>query len=111
VSRGNAGGGLPDVARRSSTATSRRGESAIWIWAPIITTSVRVRELAELPPKSSDCEYDDATRGWSEGLVGFKPAPVFDISPQTEGEPLPDLDTEATGDAGDLVGQLSRRLG
>jgi len=31
---------------------------------------------------------------------------VFDIS-QTEGEPLPDLDTEATGDAGDLVGQLT----
>ena len=31
---------------------------------------------------------------------------MFDIS-QTEGEPLPDLDTEATGDAGDLVGQLT----
>jgi hypothetical protein len=31
---------------------------------------------------------------------------VFDIS-QTEGEPLPDLDTEATGDAGDLVNQLT----
>jgi hypothetical protein len=31
---------------------------------------------------------------------------VFDVS-QTEGEPLPDLDTEATGDAGDLVSQLT----
>lgn len=31
---------------------------------------------------------------------------MFDIS-QTDGEPLPDLDTEATGDAGDLVGQLT----
>jgi hypothetical protein len=31
---------------------------------------------------------------------------VFDVS-QTEGEPLPDLDTEATGDAGDLVEQLT----
>jgi len=28
-------------------------------------------------------------------------------SPQTDGEPLPDLDTEATGDAGDLVSQLT----
>lgn len=33
---------------------------------------------------------------WSKGLVGFKPAPVFDVS-QTEGEPLPELDTAATG--------------
>jgi len=31
---------------------------------------------------------------------------VFDAS-QTDGEPLPELDTEATGDAGDLVGQLT----
>jgi hypothetical protein len=30
---------------------------------------------------------------------------VFDIS-QTEGEPLPELETEATGKAGDLVGQV-----
>ena len=37
------------------------------------------------------------------GLVGFKP--VFDVS-QTEGEPLPDLETEATGDGGELVPQL-----
>jgi len=29
---------------------------------------------------------------------------VFDVS-QTEGEPLPDLDTEATGDACDVVGR------
>jgi len=31
---------------------------------------------------------------------------VFDIS-QTEGEPLPELDTEATGEAGDLVDHLT----
>jgi hypothetical protein len=41
-----------------------------------------------------------------EGARWIQPAPVFDIS-QTDGEPLPDLDTEATGDAGDLVGQLT----
>ena len=57
--------------------------------------------------KDSDCEYEETPpEEWSEGLVGFKPAPVFDVS-QTEGEPLPDLDTEATGDASDLVGQLT----
>ena len=31
---------------------------------------------------------------------------MFDVS-QTEGEPLPDLDTKATGDAGDLVARLT----
>ena len=31
---------------------------------------------------------------------------MFDVS-QNEGEPLPDLDTEATGDADDLVSQLT----
>ncbi len=38
----------------------------------------------------------------SKGLVGFRPAPVFDIS-QTEGEPLPELETEASGDADGLL--------
>jgi hypothetical protein len=31
---------------------------------------------------------------------------VFDVS-QTEGDPLPDLDTEATGDADGLIGRLT----
>jgi hypothetical protein len=58
-------------------------------------------------PRCYRCEYDETSpEEWSEGLVGFKPAPVFDVS-QTEGEPLPDLDTEATGDAGDLVARLT----
>jgi hypothetical protein len=58
-------------------------------------------------PRCYRCEYyETPPEEWSEGLVGFKPAPVFDVS-QTEGEPLPDLDTEATGDAGDLVEQLT----
>jgi len=83
------------------------GESAIWIWAPIITNQCPECENSPSYHKSSDCEYDETPpEEWSKGLVGFKPAPVFDIS-QTEGEPLPDLDTEATGDAGDLVGQLT----
>jgi hypothetical protein len=38
-------------------------------------------------------------------VVGFKPVPVFDIS-QTEGEPLPELETDATGEADGLLGAL-----
>jgi hypothetical protein len=83
------------------------GESAIWIWAPIITK--RCPECGNSPSyhQNSDCEYDETPpEEWSKGLVGFKPAPVFDVS-QTEGDPLPELDTAATGDAGDLLSQLT----
>ncbi|WP_123538161.1 M78 family metallopeptidase domain-containing protein [Halosimplex salinum] len=84
----------------------KEGESAIWIWAPIITTRCPECENAPSYHEQIGCEYDETTpEEWSEGLVGFKPAPVFDVS-QTEGEPLPELDTAAKGDAGDLVGQL-----
>jgi len=56
--------------------------------------------------EQSDCEYDETPPDeWSKGLVGFKPTSVFDVS-QTEGEPLPELETEATGDAQDLVPAL-----
>ncbi|KPN28928.1 hypothetical protein SY89_03162 [Halolamina pelagica] len=83
------------------------GELAIWIWAPIITTQCPECENSPSYHEDSDCEYDETPpEAWSEGLVGFKPAPVFDVS-QTEGEPLPDLDTEATGEAGDLVTRLT----
>ncbi|EJN57282.1 ArdC-like ssDNA-binding domain-containing protein [Halogranum rubrum] len=83
------------------------GEQAIWIWAPIITK--RCPECANSPSyhANTDCEYDAMPpEEWSRGLVGFRPAPVFDIS-QTDGEPLPDLETAATGDAGNLVSQLT----
>ncbi|GAA0291018.1 hypothetical protein GCM10009066_01890 [Halarchaeum salinum] len=81
----------------------QEGERAIWIWAPIITT--QCPECGNSPNyhERSDCEYDETPpEEWSEGLVGFRPASVFDVS-QTEGEPLPELETAATGDAGDLV--------
>ena len=85
----------------------QEGESAIWIWAPIISKQCPECENSPSYHEDSDCDYDETPpEEWSEGLVGFKPAPVFDVS-QTEGEPLPDLDTEATGDAGDLVEQLT----
>ncbi|TYL37275.1 DUF955 domain-containing protein [Natronococcus pandeyae] len=84
----------------------QEGESAIWIWAPIITNQCPECENSPSYHENSDCEYDETPpEEWSKGLVGFKPAAVFDIS-QTEGEPLPELETEATGDAGDLVPAL-----
>ncbi|NHX36783.1 MULTISPECIES: ImmA/IrrE family metallo-endopeptidase [Halolamina] len=85
----------------------QEGESAIWIWAPIIAKQCPECENSPSYHEDSDCEYDETPpEEWAEGLVGFQPAPVFDVS-QTEGEPLPDLDTAATGEAGDLVDQLT----
>lgn len=84
----------------------REGETAIWIWAPIITKQCPQCENSPSYHDNSDCEYDETPpEEWSKGLVGFKSASVFDIS-QTEGEPLPDLETEAAGDPGELVPAL-----
>lgn len=84
----------------------KEGEHAIWIWAPIITKRCPECENSPRYHENSDCDYDETPPAdWSEGLVGFTPAPVFDIS-QTDGESLPNLETEATGDAGDLIDQL-----
>ncbi|RXK47025.1 ImmA/IrrE family metallo-endopeptidase [Halorientalis pallida] len=84
------------------------GESAIWIWAPIITTRCPECENAPSYHDTSGCEYDETPpEEWDQGLVGFKPAPVFDVS-QTEGEPLPELDTDTHGDGAELVGALQR---
>ncbi|QLG60299.1 ArdC-like ssDNA-binding domain-containing protein [Halorarum salinum] len=84
----------------------QEGESAIWIWAPIITTRCPECENSSSYHDSSDCEYDETDpEEWDKGLVGFRPVPVFDIS-QTEGEPLPNLETGATGDAAELVPTL-----
>ncbi|WP_114578457.1 ArdC-like ssDNA-binding domain-containing protein [Saliphagus sp. LR7] len=84
----------------------QEGERAIWIWAPIITKQCPECENSPSYHDNSDCEYNETPpEEWSKGLVGFRPASVFDIS-QTEGEPLPDLETEATGDPGELVPAL-----
>lgn len=84
----------------------QEGEQAIWIWAPIITKQCPECENSPSYHEQSDCEYDETPPDeWSKGLVGFKPTAVFDVS-QTEGEPLPELETEATGDADDLVPAL-----
>jgi len=84
----------------------QQGEEAIWIWAPIITD--KCPECGNSPSyhERADCEYDETEpEEWSRGLVGFRPTSVFDIS-QTEGEPLPKLETEAYGDPDGLVEAL-----
>jgi hypothetical protein len=84
----------------------QEGESAIWIWAPIIAKQCPECENSPSYHEQSDCEYDETpSEEWSKGLVGFKPTAVFDVS-QTEGEPLPELETEATGDGEGLVPAL-----
>ncbi|MBV0926409.1 DUF955 domain-containing protein [Halomicroarcula limicola] len=81
----------------------QQGEDAIWIWAPIITNKCPECENSPSYHANTECEYDETEPDeWSRGLVGFRPTSVFDIS-QTEGEPLPDLETEAFGDADGLV--------
>ncbi|ELY49669.1 ArdC-like ssDNA-binding domain-containing protein [Natronorubrum bangense] len=82
------------------------GEKAIWIWAPIIARKCPECGNSSSYHERSDCEYDETEPDeWNKGLVGFRPAPVFDIS-QTEGEPLPELETEANGTADELVPAL-----
>ena len=84
----------------------QQGEEAIWIWAPIITS--KCPECGNSPSyhENTDCEYDETEpEEWSRGLVGFRPTSVFDIS-QTEGKPLPELETEAHGDPEGLVEDL-----
>lgn len=82
------------------------GEQAIWIWAPIVARRCPACENSPSYHTDSDCDYDDTPPDeWSKGLIGFKPAPVFDVS-QTEGAPLPEIETAATGEAEDLVPRL-----
>ena len=84
----------------------KEGESAIWIWAPIIAKRCPECENSPSYHEKIDCEYDETPpEEWSKGLVGFRPVPVFDVS-QTEGEPLPELDTAASGDGEELVSAL-----
>ncbi|WP_248898267.1 ImmA/IrrE family metallo-endopeptidase [Haloplanus halobius] len=85
----------------------QEGEQAIWIWAPIIAKQCPACENSPSYHEQSDCDYDETpSEEWSKGLVGFKPTSVFDVS-QTEGEPLPELETEATGDGEGLVPALT----
>jgi len=73
-----------------------KGEDAIWIWGPI--TAAKCPECGNAPGYHEHVACDNDEEGdpetWSQGVVGFQPVSVFDVS-QTEGEPLPELDTAA----------------
>jgi antirestriction protein ArdC len=75
----------------------RRGESALWIFAPV------TRRVA------SDDDPEQSTRL----VAAFRVVPVFDIS-QTEGDPLPEICTRLSGDdplgAYDQLVQVARGL-
>lgn len=84
----------------------QEGESAIWIWRPIITN--KCPECGNSPSyhDSIECEYDETDpEEWSEGVVAFRTASVFDVS-QTEGKPLPELPSDAEGDADELLDDM-----
>jgi hypothetical protein len=84
----------------------REGEQAIWIWAPIIARRCPACEQSHRYHESSGCDYDATPpEAWSKAAVGFKPVPVFDVA-QTEGEPLPALETAASGDGAKLLERL-----
>ena len=84
----------------------RGGEEAIWIWAPMIKNVCVECGKGLRYHDHSSCTVGDGER-WVNSLSGFRPVPVFDVS-QTKGEPLPELDTRAKGDAGSLVPALER---
>lgn len=62
----------------------RKGEKAIWIWAPM------TRKVLEEDTKTGE----ERTRSQ---VIGFRPVPVFDVS-QTEGPPLPAAPVSLAGD-------------
>jgi hypothetical protein len=96
----------------------KEGENAIWIWRPNTITTHKCPHCGNAPnyhdgnddlecplADSDPNDWDvDPEEDWERGeiLCGFSPAPVFDVS-QTKGEPLPELDTDARGDADNLL--------
>jgi hypothetical protein len=82
--------------------TVQKGEQAIWIWAPIMAKQCPACGNSPSYCERSACEGSEVpTDEWERGVVAFKPVPVFDVS-QTEGEPLPEVDMAASGDASAL---------
>lgn len=88
----------PDATRVASMSTwndldrsIKSGSDAIWIRCPIITD--KCPECGNAPGYHDRVDCNEHHEGnpdtWDEGVVGFRPGMVFDIS-QTEGEPLPD---------------------
>jgi antirestriction protein ArdC len=83
----------------------RSGEQAIWIRAPVKT---RVCPSCGMAVRShDDCPERSPVDEWPHRVVGFRSVAVFDIS-QTDGDPLPQLDREASGEATWLLDALER---
>jgi len=84
----------------------QKGEQAIWIWAPIMAKQCPACGNSPSYCEGSACEGSEVpTDEWERGVVAFKPVPVFDVS-QTGGEPLPEVDMAARGDASALAPAL-----
>lgn len=60
---------------RDHERTVRKGEKAIWVYAPMIR-------------RRKDTDPDTGEEKVSQQVTGFRPVPVFDVA-QTEGKPLP----------------------
>lgn len=90
----------------------KEGEKALWIWEPMHRDTVCPK--CGNTPGYHDREHVDCNNHeegnpdeWGSGVVGFKPGARFDIS-QTEGEPVPELETDAeAGAVEDAEGLLS----
>lgn len=65
------------------------------------------RDDREPSENHADCTYSLPPEEWQEGVVSWKVGTVFDVS-QTEGEPLPELDTDAAGEASGLFDAVKR---
>jgi len=89
----------------------KSGETAIWIWAPMMNKvcsdcgKIKRYHNKKSCPKWKESSVKNVEFDWETVLRGFRPVPVFDVS-QTEGEPLPELDTRAKGDAVDIIPAL-----
>ncbi|MFC5973922.1 ArdC-like ssDNA-binding domain-containing protein [Halomarina salina] len=93
--------------REEFDRTVQKGEQAIWIWAPIMAKQCPACGNSPSYCADSACEGSEIpTDEWERGVVAFKPVPVFDVS-QTEGDPLPEVDIAAHGDASTLSPALA----
>jgi antirestriction protein ArdC len=80
----------------------KRGEKGILIFAPLIGWK---RKQAD-PENSNAMPTDARTAQPEKTLIGFRPVYVFDVA-QTEGEPLPVLESTIKGDVGDKLEKLA----
>lgn len=84
------------------------GEEAIWIRAPL--RARRCPSCGDFVRRHDQCDEETPVEEWPREVVGFRSVAVFDIS-QTEGEPLPELDRDAHGEADWLLDVLHRIAG